>query len=159
MNNANVRREALRQARLFHEELCAKGDEFTQDHFRNRLKHKLKKFKQAAYQAMVDLVAEQVDKEATHRDAEQFRQGLLFDMDGVYALGKGRRIAKRFAHIDHAQEALGLDDVNLNNVVLANKWKHEELKRLQPFWKDGMTKQEAVAAYNEANPEKEEGAA
>lgn len=155
MKTIDVKKEALRKAHKLREEFRKRG-EFKQQDFRRALSRRLKSCKEAAYEALVDLVAEQLDKEPIDKEP---RQGLLFDMEGEYKLGEGRRIAKRLAQYNHAQDALKLDDANVKNVLEANKWKHEEMERLRPFWLPGMTKQEAVGAYREANPQEEEGAA
>lgn len=125
--------------------------EFTQQDYRQALHSALRECwnETEAYDGFVDHVAEQVDK-ASRREPDPDQPdlpGIRWDLDGELHLGAGRRVDKRLAQADHAQEALALDDANLIAVQQANLRKRQEWLALQPYWGGGVTKQEAVSAY------------
>lgn len=103
-----------------------------------------------AFDGLVDNLAETVDRDSVREDVSQ--QLTMFPLEGDYKLGDGMRVGKRYAQRTHAEAALTLDDANLKAVEGANQRKHDEFNLLAPLWLPGMTKQEAVAAYREANP-------
>jgi hypothetical protein len=100
-------------------------------------------------------IAAEVDSESTRGTARRQQQQLEFpgfDLEDEYALDGGRRIAKRYAQLQHAETWLRIDDENLDNVTKANARKHKEIDDLRPFWGPGITKREAVEAFSNASP-------
>jgi hypothetical protein len=120
--------------------------EFDLAAYRAEMFEKLKPFKGHAYARYVDSIVRTVDE---HAQRSSCAPGLFpeFDLEGVYALGKGKRVAKRLATIDQADRAMLLDDRNLEAVVKVNTRKRGELIKLRPYWTNGRSKAEAVAAY------------
>jgi hypothetical protein len=149
---------ALSAARKLRKELQDTGDLFDVREYRARLKLVLAPFQPEAFDGYVDSVADHMDRENLGW-RPVLEQGELFDLSGEYALGDGKRVAKQFARIDHAMESLKIDDKNLKKVRKINTRKHEEFKRLQPYWTDGVTKEEAVARYREAHREDDQAKA
>lgn len=92
--------------------------------------------------------AQRVDEESI-RERPSHAQGELFNLDGDYALGDNKRIAKAAAQVDHMRRTLAIDDANLEAVRDANTRKHEEFARLLPYYdaNPGITKAQAVAMY------------
>lgn len=151
----DAKREGLHRARKLREELRKRG-EFTQKEFREQLGVRLDGLKAAAFEALVDHIAERVDEEST-RDREAGAQTLLpFDLDGEYKFDDGKRIAKRKARKDHAEKALALKRKNLEKVRAAYKRDKNELAQLRKVWKAGMTKEDAVKEWQKANPSSQE---
>jgi hypothetical protein len=67
----------------------------------------------------------------------------------VYKLDEDRRIAKRYAHWEHALEALAFmkKEGDAEGAALERR----EMELLEPYWnKPGVTKEQAVAAFYEA---------
>jgi hypothetical protein len=72
------------------------------------------------------------------------------DPDRECEADAGRRVAKRLATIEQADEAMLLSDRSLVAAMKANMRMREELIRLRPFWGQGVTKEEAVRRYTAA---------
>jgi hypothetical protein len=123
--------------------------------YRPALAERLECMRESAFAGFVDNIADAVDK-ARHAAAAPGRQpclpGCEFALAGELRLGDDTRIAQRHARLHHAETALAIDNENLAAVQQANLRKREELERLRPYWWLNMTKQQAVAAYQEANP-------
>jgi hypothetical protein len=68
-----------------------------------------------------------------------------------YRLDGGRRIARRYARLEHMEEAIryaeasGVPDEEVARMK-------RELELLRPYWGPGVTKEEAIRAYYDANP-------
>jgi hypothetical protein len=105
---------------------------------------------QAEMEALV--AAEKVDDERVGESRRQNAQGLFpdFDLDDDYALGGGKRVAKRAANEEHMRMALAIDDENRRRVDAANDEKHAEFERLRVIFQrnPGISKEVAVAIYN-----------
>jgi hypothetical protein len=105
---------------------------------------------------------------------------IKFSLDGEYKLDEGRRIARRFAkphHLDQAldfamhnfaqldrkEQQLAIEGRNAelrpmtHNLVLRIHLLRMEMALLGPFWKDDMTKEQAVQAYEAAEAAKTPG--
>ncbi len=147
-----TRKAALRRARELYEEFCERQVvfRFTEDYVA-ALPEVLRPFAGLAFDGFVRNIAEIIDRDSTRE--EDTKQPTLFDIGGVYKLGDGRRVSKRFAMITHAHEAMSIHDENLANDLKANARRHEELARLTPFWPMGTTKEQALAAYLAEHPE------
>jgi hypothetical protein len=148
----DVEREALKRARTIYERLQLKG-EFEQADFVESLYEPLADLSKGALVALVHRTAEKIDREAISGRDDETPMLPGFELEGVYALGKGRRIAKRLATKLHWQQALAIHDANLRNDMRANLRKHEEFDKLIPYMAGEDTKEMGVAAYQRANPE------
>jgi hypothetical protein len=146
-------KRALERGRRLREQFRARG-EFTTADFCRALRKALKRFRGDAYEGLVQHVAEAIDREATKGgvDGQPDLPGFDWDLCGEYRLGGGRRVAKRLARLDQAEEMLALVESNLAAVSQASERKQAEMAKLRPYWLAGMTKEEAVAAYRAANP-------
>jgi hypothetical protein len=77
---------------------------------------------------------------------------LRSSLRGEYKLDDDRRIAKRYAHLRHAEEALkyhlemGEADPPSYAGAYAQKLR-QDIELLRPYWLPGVTKEQAVAAY------------
>jgi hypothetical protein len=84
--------------------------------------------------------------------------GLTFNLGGDYALDRQRRIARRAAKLEHAEEALAYIQTPDGASWWGDDWEaaagymREELDQLRPYWGDGRTKAQAVAAYRADHP-------
>ena len=148
----SVKKEAIDRGRRLYQTMKDSGSEFTISEFRTQLAQECLDLAVGAFDGFIDAVVDRVDRDSLKDDGEQSSQTRLFDLDGVYKLGDTRRIAMRYASIEHAKAALAIDDTNRERVDRANDRKHEEMDRLSPYWRADMTKQDAVAAYLEDNP-------
>jgi hypothetical protein len=84
--------------------------------------------------------------------AEQvLREAWEFDLEGVYRLSDEERIAKWSAELDHVVQALAYERRHLVSLKAYLDRTAEELERLAPHWRPGMTKKDAVAAYVQAS--------
>jgi hypothetical protein len=146
-------RRALECGRRLRRQFRAKG-EFTTRDYLTALKKALRRFREDAYDGLVQYVAEAIDREATKggMDGQPDLPGCEWDLDGEYRLGGGRRVAKELARLDQAEEMLAQVEANLAAVTQASARKQAEMAKLRPFWLAAMTKGEAVAAYRAANP-------
>jgi hypothetical protein len=91
-----------------------------------------------ALAALVDQIVDEVDREERADCSDDQLTG-GFDLKGCYRLDENRRVGKRKATRDHMQEALQEDPQSIR--------KQEDYRKLAPFWGTGMTKEQAVAAY------------
>jgi hypothetical protein len=135
------------------EEFEAAGVEYTQEQEFARIKERTRHLAASAHDGMVRAAWEAVEDANRRRDQEEVIQRVLFRMEGSYALGDNRRIAKRYAHLDHYQQHLAIHDATTQAQIEANMREHDEAERLIPYWKPGMTKEEAVEAYVADHPE------
>jgi hypothetical protein len=71
----------------------------------------------------------------------------VWDMMAELKLDNGRRIAKRFAKLHHMESALALAEADAADLLRKVARMRQELTLLRPFWAEGMTKEQAVAAY------------
>jgi hypothetical protein len=152
----NFRREAFRRARRLYEQYQS-GGEFLRADFDSALRDACRDLTEASYETAILAVAEQVDRDATNPRVKPWEEEQPdlpgFDLDGVYPLKGGRRIAKLLARREHIEEHLALSDANLIVVQGANLRDREEYLRLLPFLGPGVTKQRAVEAYRAASPD------
>lgn len=149
------KRQAIAEARCVLEQITAIGEEFYTTDVRTALHARLSAiggYQAIAFDGLVDWAIERINKDSTHEDGSEQPCLPGFDLEGVYKLGGNLRIGKRHAQRHHAETALAIDDANLASVTIANQRKHDELNLLAKYWLPGMTKAEAVAAYQAANP-------
>jgi hypothetical protein len=112
----------------------------------------------AAAVASVRDIADVVDREATADfppapDAviDTRPDKVFVTLWGVYALDADRRIAKRYARWEHAREALTFREQTEGDNHTHLAW---EMTVLGLYWaRPGVTKEEAVAAYNADHPD------
>jgi hypothetical protein len=71
----------------------------------------------------------------------------LFDLEGEYKLDADRRVARKYARVEHMREAIayrrecaGADDAWLQEMCA-------ELHFLAPFWGPGVVKAQAVMCF------------
>jgi hypothetical protein len=141
--------EFLSRANAVHEELQKAGEVFTVSEWYLRTLAACQGLQAVALEAAVAGAVEKADKESAPKRGRS-EQGELFVLNGDYRLRNQERIATRKARRDHMQTAIGLSDENLEAVREANGEIHREFDLLSPFWKAGMTKEEAVAAFQAA---------
>jgi hypothetical protein len=128
----------------------------------------LLRLEQYLREACMDAEARQriTDQEACARRREEPE----FNLEGCYALDAERRIGRRYARLEHIEEALGYDLLCLEAPNGASKRKRreleqaiarkrEELEKLRPYWGPGVTKEEAIGAYEAAQQEGERNVA
>lgn len=148
------RHVAMQRARHVREQMRAdaiqSGHEFTQADFRARVLDACADLAATALEGLAFGVAEAVDREAVR--SEPHAQTTLWDLSGDYALGDGRRFPRAGAFVEHMEESLRIDGLNLERLQQASTRKHQEYERLLPYWGPGVSKQQAVAAYLLANP-------
>jgi hypothetical protein len=101
-------------------------------------------------QAFVSQLAEQVDRSSRRRapDAQLSLPGLgACDLGGDMHLGGGRRVARRRARVEHGREELELERQNRDAVNDAYKQARKLFNGLLPYWKAGVSLEEAALAY------------
>jgi hypothetical protein len=140
---------ARKRAETIYERFVGRKREFAVADVKAAMRKELRGFSGEFYEAFIEQLFETIDRGREIAATEQ--QTLLFDLGGVYRL-EGRRIAKRFAQLQHAEEALAIDTANMKSIARANQHKREELERLRPYWGGGRTKAEAVTAYLAEHP-------
>jgi hypothetical protein len=92
---------------------------------------------------ITDLLGDEDEDEAEEGGAYPF------GLDGVYELSRDGRIARRYAHLCHAEEALAYADTNGAGPRGEEAREiRRELELLRPYWAPGVTQEEAVAAYD-----------
>jgi hypothetical protein len=79
------------------------------------------------------------------------REAWEFDVAGAYRLDDEERIGKQFAELEHVEQALAYERRNLTAMKAYLDRTAEELERLRPHWRPGMTKKDAIAAYVQAS--------
>ena len=138
---------ALARAREIYAERCERG-EFSLEELRPVVSAELANCRDEFFEETVNYIIEQVDKSFVYGGGMETQLTLPgWDLEGVYRLGETRRIAKHLARLEHAEEMIANDERNFAAVADASRRKHEELTRLRPYWGNGATKAEAVAAY------------
>lgn len=153
--NRPAKKAALGRARSLREQFRDRG-EFTQAEFRSALSGVLNDLASEAFEGFVDHIAEVVDRDTPPTEKSDPYEGrLLWDLEGEYKFGDGRRIAKRLATIDHIERALAINDRNVAAVMGANVRMREEYLRLKPHWDNGVTKSQAIDAYLAEHPEED----
>jgi hypothetical protein len=155
--------ELLEIARKHYEQERRKRDGFEKDEVWRKTEREVARksnlsdrFRAAAVTAAIDRVDAACTGNSVEKgEAEGSRQGLLFDRDGpvegVIRLGKGSRIDKEFARLEHWQQALQQNDENRFRVDGANDEFHRQMALLIPYWPPGGTLREAWQAYTAAN--------
>lgn len=147
---------ALRIALELRETLREQG-EYRQSEYRERLGVALYGLRNALYEDSVDGIAEKVDRQATRgRRPSAPGQLEMFDLCGDYALGDDRRIAKRHALYHHVTAHLEIVEANERRVAQAARREREEFDRLRSYLERGMTKAQAVDAWQADNPDANE---
>jgi hypothetical protein len=150
----DVQKEAKKRARILREEFRQRGDVYDQRDFEEALYDRLADLAEGSMAALVKKIAADVDREAC-QDRGPFLDGVDWgsEMEGDFALGDNKRVAKRSARKEHYIMHIELDDRNMRNVMRANLHKHDVLEKLEPFWGPDMTMEQAIAGYRRANPE------
>jgi hypothetical protein len=153
---SNVSRKAAKRAAwLIREQLKNSGTEYTLPDFEAQCRVELAPYSDIAFADFVRQIVTEVDEEDTTERPAPATPSLFpdFHLEGSYKLGGGRRVKRASALIEHADEILANDDNNLAAVLQANAKKRREVAALRPHWSQpGTTKEQAVAAYREANP-------
>jgi hypothetical protein len=142
--------ELLRLARRIYQEFKACGLEFNIADVRTAVRCAVDDSLNAqVIDFACDKAVDHVDAEETGPQRPAHHQPFLpgFDTEGSMALGKGRRIGKADAQFDHEVEWLNLSEKNVLDAEAAHQRKVEEFEKLKPYWRTGMTKREAIAAY------------
>jgi hypothetical protein len=143
----------MRIARALREEFRERGTIFKHGDYLKALAERLQPLRDRLYRDAVANYGDKVDRDSTCPFVVPDAPVLPgFDLEGELRLGEGERVAKKYAHRDHAERAMLLDDENLLAVQAANIAKRKELLLLTPYWGAGVPKEDAVAAYLAANP-------
>lgn len=141
------------RARAIHAQLMESPDGFTPHEFHDLLLDACPDLAATALDGLVAKVVQEIDKASiSHVNNAQLE---LFDLDGTYAPEDNFRIAKRLARADHMQNVIQRKRLNIERAANALHRDEEELQTLMPYWGPGVTKEEAVEAYREANPQPE----
>jgi hypothetical protein len=148
----DVDREAKRAVNRAYERFQEAG-EFDFEDFRASLPDTLQHLdlEVHAYQGYLDKLAADADDRARKARSRPNDQPMLpglngvVDVDGVYCLGGGRRVAKRLARKDHMETVIQLSAENRDAVILADIALRQEYDALAPYWRGETTKEQALA--------------
>lgn len=135
-----------------YDDTAAGGDTFDLDAIREQVRH------EAANASLGDQILDMAINDAVgyvdqSRRDEREDAGLFGDLDQVLATGDGVRRHKGSCRADDFAKHMAIVTANAAAVTAAASRKQAEYARVLPYLNDGMTFEEAAAAWRADNPE------
>lgn len=143
--------ELKQLVRRIYREQVERGSEFHLATVRDVALEESQALAASSHELAVDAALRDVDEEES-RGADTPPQGALpgFRVDRVYRLGEGRRQPEVTAMVSHAQEHIAIQRKHANDAKASADRELDEYIALSPYWGAGVTKQEAIRAYERA---------
>lgn len=144
-------REASRRAALFLDEFKHSHREWDPRDFEAELATRLSDLAGEAFSDFVAYHAREAEARE-HRKAST-TQRYLFPEDGILVVGQNKRVALKYATLDHLRAAREVEAQNAENVNRALRRTDQRIESLAPYFVTAETVyHEALAAYLAANP-------
>jgi hypothetical protein len=111
-------------------------------------------YDQERLEGYVDYCVKVVDDAYTkkHDSSARFLPGMEFDLEGDHKLGEAMRVDKRKCLIRHERIVLENERKNWLETGKEYRRKKKIFDKLEPYWLEGMSKEEAVEAFYRDHP-------
>lgn len=137
------------------ERIRAENLEFSLDQIKELAALELAKqeYAEERVQGYVDYCVKSVDDVYTKKYApnQRFLPGMEFDLEGDHKLGDAVRVDKRKCLVRHERIVLENERKNWIDTGKEYRRKLKVFRKLEPYWLEGMSKEQAVAAYLRAH--------